>query len=87
VLAGLQNCCFGEMVVNVCLTPERSADRRSCPGHGLTERKTNRSRHGHCSARGLCLGTEDSLSMLVVDVFIPSAFAGLCEPMAECGDA
>jgi hypothetical protein len=62
-------------------------DRRSCPGHGLTERKTNRSRHGHCSARGLCLGTEDSLSMLVVDVFIPSAFAGLCEPMAECGDA
>jgi hypothetical protein len=32
---------------------------------------------------GLHLGIKESWSTLVVDVFIPGAFAALCEPMAS----
>jgi hypothetical protein len=74
VLAALQDCCSGEMVVDVCLAPERSADKRSCPSRGMTGRKADRSSHKRCFARGMCLGTEDLLNMLAIYVFIPGAF-------------
>lgn len=50
------------MMVDICLTPEWSAEERSCPRCGLMGRKADRSTHRCCSLRDLHLGIEESLN-------------------------